>query len=67
MREHGVTQERFEEYKTQLFQRVEVTRTGLGRLGVRIVPLNTEELIELFYSLYNPGEIEKGTLPEVAQ
>ncbi|TSC80304.1 MAG: hypothetical protein G01um101429_154 [Parcubacteria group bacterium Gr01-1014_29] len=66
MREHGVTQERFEEYKTQLFQRVEVTRQGLGRLGVRIVPLNTEELIELFYSLYNPGEIEKGKIPEVA-
>jgi type IV secretory pathway VirB4 component len=56
----------FEEYKTQLYQRVEVVRQGLIRTGVRVVPLNTEELVELFYELYNPGEAEKGKLPEVA-
>lgn len=67
IREHGMNQEKFEEYKIQLYQRVEVVRQGLGRLSVRLVPLNTEELIELFYSLYNPGEIEKGKMPEMAQ
>ena len=56
----------FQEYKTQLYQRVEVVRQGLIRTGVRVVPLNTEELVELFYELYNPGEAEKGKLPEVA-
>ena len=66
VREHGIAQEKFEEYKTQLYQRVEVARQGLARIGVRLVPLNTEELIELFYSLYNPGELEKGKMPEVA-
>ena len=66
IREHGIAQEKFEEYKTQLYQRVEVARQGLARIGVRLVPLNTEELIELFYSLYNPGELEKGKMPEVA-
>lgn len=55
----------FEEYKTQLYQRVEVARQGLARISVRLVPLNTEELIELFYGLYNPGELEKGKMPEV--
>ncbi|PJE64203.1 MAG: hypothetical protein COU90_03840 [Candidatus Ryanbacteria bacterium CG10_big_fil_rev_8_21_14_0_10_43_42] len=54
----------FEEYKTQLYQRVEVVRQGLIRTGVRVVPLNTEELVELFYELYNPGEAEKGKIPE---
>ncbi|OGZ44326.1 MAG: hypothetical protein A3J55_03450 [Candidatus Ryanbacteria bacterium RIFCSPHIGHO2_02_FULL_45_17b] len=64
--EHGVHQALFEEYKTQLYQRVEVARQGLARISVRLVPLNTEELIELFYGLYNPGELEKGKMPEVA-
>jgi len=49
----------FEEYRTQLEQRVAVIEQGLIRTGVRIVPLGTEEVIELFYKLFNPGELEK--------
>ena len=64
--ERGIRQTQFEEYKVQLYQRVEVARQGLARISVRLVPLNTEELIELFYGLYNPGELEKGKMPEVA-
>lgn len=58
-------EESFQEYVTQLYQRVDSVRQGLVRTGVRVVPLNTEELIELLYSLYNPGELEKGKIPEV--
>jgi hypothetical protein len=29
------------------------------RTGVRVVQLGTEEAIELFYKLFNPGELEK--------
>ena len=46
----------FEEYKKQLWQRVDQVIQGVIRTGVRAVPLNTEEIIELFYGLYNPGE-----------
>lgn len=60
----GLTQEKFEEYKNQLWQRVDSAIQGLVRSGVRAVPLNTEELIELFYGLYNPGELEKGKPPQ---
>ncbi|MBI2020991.1 hypothetical protein HYS99_00570 [Candidatus Giovannonibacteria bacterium] len=56
-------QEKFEEYKTQLWQRVDNVIQGLVRMGVKTVPLNTEEIIELFYGLYNPGELEKGKPP----
>jgi len=49
----------FEEAKIQLQQRVDVVQQGLARSGIRAVPLETEELIELFYKLFNPGEIEK--------
>ena len=35
---------------------------GLVRFGIRSVQLGTEELVELFYGLYNPGELEKKEL-----
>jgi hypothetical protein len=46
----------FYEQKTQLEQRVAVIQQGLGRIGIRIAPLGTEELVELFFKAYNPGE-----------
>ena len=52
--------DRFEENKVQLQQRADIVSQGLARVGVRVAPLNTEELIELFYELFNPGEKEKG-------
>ncbi|MBU4536851.1 TraC family protein [Patescibacteria group bacterium] len=49
----------FEENRTQLEQRVSVVESGLTRTGVRIVRLGTEEVVELLYKLFNPGESEK--------
>lgn len=60
-----IADEKFEEYKIQLWQRVDSVTVGLARTGVRVVPLNTEELIELYYSLFNPGEIERGRAPQI--
>ena len=51
----------FEEHKNQLWQRVDSVVGGMQRLGVRSAPLQTEELIELFYGLYNPTEFENIT------
>lgn len=61
----GEKESSFAEYKNQLWQRVETVMAGLQGFGVRAVPLNTEELIELFYGLYNPTEFEKIPTPEV--
>lgn len=60
-----MAQEKFEEYKIQLMQRAETVIQGLARTGVRSVPLNTEELIELFHDLYNPDDTESGPLPQL--
>lgn len=49
----------FEENRTQLEQRVSVVEQGLSRCGIRVVRLGTEEVIELFYKIFNPGETEK--------
>jgi len=50
--------ELFQAYKSQLFQRVHYVSEGLSGTGVKIVPLNTAELIELFYNFYNPSEFQ---------
>ncbi len=55
----ALTDEQFEQYRTQLEQRLSVIEQGLVRTGVRVVKLGTEEVIELFYKLFNPGELEK--------
>lgn len=46
----------FAEERTQLEQRIAVVEQGLNRIGVRTVQLGTEEVIELFYKTFNPGE-----------
>lgn len=55
----ALSDEQFEQYRTQLEQRISVIEQGLVRTGVRVVNLGTEEVIELFYKLFNPGELEK--------
>ncbi len=52
----------FEQKKTQLGQRASVVEIGLRQLGLRVISLNTEQIIELFYNLYNPAAIEKSGL-----
>jgi hypothetical protein len=49
----------FQEYRSQLEQRVAVVEQGLVRCGIRAAELGTEEVVELFYKLFNPGETEK--------
>jgi hypothetical protein len=49
----------FEENRTQLEQRISIVQGGLMRCGIRSVSLGTEEAIELFYKLFNPGDTEK--------
>ena len=49
----------FEENRTQLEQRVSVVEQGLSGCGIRVIRLGTEEVIELFYKIFNPGDTEK--------
>jgi len=51
--------EAFEEARSQLEQRAGVIKQGLSRTGVRAIQLGTEELTELYYRIFNPGESEK--------
>jgi len=60
-----LTDEEFERAKTQLWQRMEFVAHGLRRCGLFCAPLNTQELIELFWSIYHPEEAEVGYYPEI--
>ena len=61
----GLTEEQFQRAKSQLWQRMEFVVLGLRRCGLQCVPLNTPELIELFWSLYHPEEAEAGYYPAI--
>jgi len=57
--ESEAKQATFEENRTQLEQRVSLVEQGLVRCGIRVIRLGTEEVIELFYKIFNPGDTEK--------
>lgn len=50
---------KYAEYRSQLEQRTAVVEQGLVRCGIRAAELGTEEVVELFYKIFNPGEMEK--------
>lgn len=57
-KEPAANESSFEEDRAQLEQRMTLVAAGLSGSGVRAVPLNTEEAIELLYRSFNPGELE---------
>lgn len=60
-----VSDTEFEHNRSQLFQRAEQIASGLSGMGLRVVPLNTEELLELYYTMYNPATSRNQRLREV--
>ena len=50
----------FEEKRTQLDQRVRVISEGLARVGIKTTELKTDQVVELFYKTFNPGDISQG-------
>lgn len=54
----------FAEHRTQLEQRAAVVEQGFARIGLRVVQLGTEELVELYFKIFNPGEND---IPNISQ
>lgn len=48
----------FAENRSQIEQRVALVSQGLSRIGIRTVQLKTEDEVELFYRVFNPGDAE---------
>jgi type IV secretory pathway VirB4 component len=49
-----IDEKKLEEAKTELRNRVQAVMSGLNECGVKSIPLDTQELIELYYDAYNP-------------
>lgn len=62
-----VTEADFNQYKTELTQRVALVASGLNQMGIRAIPLNSQELIDLYYSTYNPDVAANQKLIDPAQ
>ncbi|MCH8986790.1 hypothetical protein IIA94_01330 [Patescibacteria group bacterium] len=60
-----LTNEEFERMREQLWQRMEFVALGLRRTGLKVIPLTSEELIELLWSWYHPMNAEVGYYPQV--
>jgi len=56
---------RFEEKRSQLEQRIGIVQGGLSGVGIRSVQLGTQEIIEVYYRMFNPGE-EQRSIPETS-
>jgi hypothetical protein len=50
----------FEEKRSQLEQRIGIIMSGLSRMGIRAKELKTDQVVELFYKTFNPGDISQG-------
>lgn len=50
----SVSEEKFQVYRNQLMQRAELIFGGLVGLGLKTKLLERDELVQIFYNLYNP-------------
>lgn len=54
-----VSESEYTHHKQELLERANTAANGLGGIGIHCVQLTTEEIIELFYKIYNPEVADK--------
>ncbi len=62
-----VSEERFQKQKFDLDLRINQVTSGLGSMSLNAVALDTQGLIELFYTVYNPELYDTQKLADVNQ
>lgn len=58
--------EQFERFRGEIFNRANLVGNGLSRLGLTVKLLDTQQLIELFYSIYNPDIASEERLTDIS-
>ena len=56
-KKEAIKEEIFQRNKLQLDQRVSFMQNNIRGLGLKAIQLGTEEITELFYQTFNPGEV----------
>jgi len=59
--------ETFDTYKNQIYQRVDHVIAALSGIGLRIIPLKTQELVELFFYAYNPSVYNSASIEDISK
>lgn len=59
--------ENFDICRNQLMQRVDHITAGLSGVGLKIIPLKTQELVELMYYSYNPAVFNDMKIGEIGK
>lgn len=59
-------QDQFDRFRKEAINRAGIVGGGLGALGVKTRIIETQELIELFYGIYNPDVATEERLTDVA-
>ncbi|GAC1369619.1 MAG: hypothetical protein NVSMB39_1660 [Candidatus Saccharimonadales bacterium] len=62
-----VTEADFHQYKQELQQRMALATNGMSQMGLRAISLGTQELVDLYYSWYNPDVAANQKLIDAAQ
>ena len=62
-----INEEELEKAKTELRNRVQAVLSGLIQSGIQGLPLDTQELIELYYDTYNPDTATRQQLKDFSQ
>lgn len=60
-------QKQFEEYRAELFKRVDNVANALSSAGLKSLFLRTQDLIELYYNTYNPESSREQELQDVTK
>ncbi len=63
----NISEEDFHKYKQELSQRMALVAGGLSQIGIRALALGTQELIDLYYSWYNPEVAANQKLIDASQ
>jgi len=59
-------QDEFDRLRNEAFNKAGIIVGGLGRIGAKAEPLDTQALIELFYGIYNPDVATEERLTDLA-
>lgn len=62
-----VTEEDFHNYKQELSERMSLVSSGLSQMGIRAIALGSQELVDLYYSWYNPEVAASQKLIDTSQ
>jgi hypothetical protein len=65
--EISVGEEQFRQYKQELSERMALVTSGMTQMGVRAIALGTQELVDLYYTWYNPDVSQNQKLIDVNQ